>query len=169
MGRHIRSELFATILLEGDGRRPSILSAEDWAFFAPFLVDARSRVGRPAANHRRVLEAILWVTTTGSPWRELPDEFGNWNSVFRQYSRWTKSGRWEAMMAALADPDDARAPAPQPSSVMAPPVASRHPQDYLATIRAVRDVGTRPKFLAERMRRRVKTTQPVRAIRRTLG
>jgi hypothetical protein len=41
-----------------------------------------------------------------APWRDLPAEFGNWNSVFRQFRRWTASGLWEVMLEALADGGD---------------------------------------------------------------
>lgn len=59
--------------------------------------------GRPARDHRRVLNAIFWIARTGAPWRDLPAELGNWNSVFRQFRRWTASGLWDVMLEALAD------------------------------------------------------------------
>lgn len=58
---------------------------------------------RPAADHRRVLDGILWIARTGAPWRDLPDEFGNWNSVWRQFRRWTTAGVWDLLLQALAD------------------------------------------------------------------
>jgi len=59
--------------------------------------------GRPARDHRRVLDAIFWIARTGAPWRDLPPELGNWNSVFRQFRRWTASGLWDVMLEAFAD------------------------------------------------------------------
>jgi transposase len=50
-----------------------------------------------------VLDAIFWIARTGAPWRDLPAELGNWNSVFRQFRRWTASGLWDVMLEALAD------------------------------------------------------------------
>jgi len=41
--------------------------------------------GRPPRSHRRVLDAVFWLMRTGAPWRDLPEEFGNWNSIFRQF------------------------------------------------------------------------------------
>ena len=79
------------------------MTDEEWAFFAPFLTENRSLGGRPPLDHRRVLDAILWITRTGSPWRDLPGELGNWNSVFRQYRRWTDTAVWDVMLAALAE------------------------------------------------------------------
>jgi transposase len=80
-----------------------LLTDEEWAFFAPFVIECRARGGRPAADHRRVLDAIFWITRTGAPWRDLPDALGNWNSVHRQFRRWTASGLWDVMLAALAE------------------------------------------------------------------
>ena len=46
--------------------------------------------GRTAANNRLFLDAVLWVLRTGSPWRDLPERFGPWNSVFQRFNRWAK-------------------------------------------------------------------------------
>ncbi|WP_158600889.1 transposase [Teichococcus wenyumeiae] len=62
------------------------------AFFGPFVVEEDPFRGRPPGSHRRVLDAIFWVARMGIPWRGLPPELGNWNSVHRQYRRWTTSG-----------------------------------------------------------------------------
>lgn len=79
------------------------MTDEEWAFFEPFLVRASGVGGRPPADHRRVLDGILWIARTGAPWRDLPDEFGNWNSVWRQFRRWTTAGVWDLLLQALAD------------------------------------------------------------------
>jgi transposase len=79
------------------------LSDGEWSFFEPFVVSASPLSGGPPRDHRRVLDAIFWIARTGAPWRGLPAELGNWNSVFRQFRRWTASGLWEVMLEALAD------------------------------------------------------------------
>jgi len=62
--------------------------------------------GRSGADNRLFVDAVLWVLRTGSPWRDLPAEFGNWNSVFQRFRRWAKKGVWESLFNALAeDPD----------------------------------------------------------------
>lgn len=81
------------------------MSDEEWAAFAPFLTENRARGGRPPRDHRRTLDGIFWIARTGAPWRDLPEEFGLWGSVYRQFRRWTLSGVWEVMLAALADAD----------------------------------------------------------------
>lgn len=83
--------------------RRGLLTDAEWATFEPFLRTAGPRRGRPPRNHRRVLDAILWIGRTGAPWRDLPVELGNWNSVHRQFRRWTASGVWDLLLQAHAD------------------------------------------------------------------
>ncbi len=77
-----------------------LISDEEWSIFEPFLV---ARGGRPPGNHRLVLDGIFWIARTGSPWRDLPAEFGNWNSVWRQFRRWSQSGARDVMLQGFAD------------------------------------------------------------------
>ncbi|SHG86219.1 Transposase [Kaistia soli DSM 19436] len=79
------------------------MTDDEWAFFAPFPLESGVHGGRPPADHRRVLDAVLWVTRTGSPWRDLPGEPGKLNSVHRQYRRSTEAGVWDVILSALAD------------------------------------------------------------------
>jgi transposase len=76
-----------------------LMTDEEWANFAPFLT---RRGGGPTRNHRRVLDAAFWVMQIGAPWRDLPEEFRNWNSIFRQIRRWADSGIWDVILEALA-------------------------------------------------------------------
>ena len=78
-----------------------LMSDEEWAFFEPFIFAVRAPNGRKPTNHRLVLDGIFWIARTGSPWRDLPEEFGKWSSVYRQFRRWTLAGLWEAIMDAL--------------------------------------------------------------------
>nr|WP_236721118.1 IS5 family transposase [Paraburkholderia phytofirmans] len=58
--------------------------------------------GRTAADNRDFVEAVLWIARTGSPWRDLPEEFGLWNSVYKRFSRWSRAGVWHTVFAELA-------------------------------------------------------------------
>ena len=80
-----------------------LMDDAEWAFFKPFLIAVRGREGRPASDCRRVLDAIFWIARTGSSWRDLPEEFGKWSSVYRQFRRWTLAGLWELVLDALND------------------------------------------------------------------
>lgn len=80
-----------------------LMGDAEWAFFEPFLIAVRGRGGRPACDHRRVLDGVFWIARTGSAWRDLPEEFGKWSSVYRQFRRWTLAGLWELVLDALND------------------------------------------------------------------
>src|ERR1700733_8795516 len=53
-----------------------------------------------------VVEGVLWIVRTGSPWRDLPEVFGEWNSVFRRFSRWSRKGVWWRIFEAMSDDPD---------------------------------------------------------------
>jgi transposase len=77
------------------------MSDEEWAFHERFILAVRAPNGRKPTNHRLVLDGIFWIARTGSPWRDLPEEFGKWSSVYRQFRRWTLAGLWEGILEAL--------------------------------------------------------------------
>lgn len=57
-------------------------------------------------GERLFLEAVFWRVRTGSPWRDLPPAFGHWNSQFRRFRRWARSGIFESLFNAMSgDPD----------------------------------------------------------------
>jgi transposase len=76
-----------------------LMTDDEWAYFEPFLIRG---IGRPPRSHRRVLDAVFWQMRTGAPWRDLPEELGNWNSIFRQFRRWADSGILDIILEALA-------------------------------------------------------------------
>lgn len=83
-----------------------MLRDEQWERIAPHIIgDERSR-GTSGRDNRMFVEGVLWVARTGSPWRDLPEVFGAWNSVFRRFSRWSAKGVWDRAFAAMADDPD---------------------------------------------------------------
>lgn len=58
------------------------------------------------ADNRLFVDAVFWIAKTGAPWRDLPERFGPWNSVFRRFSRWSKSGVWARVSKALGGEPD---------------------------------------------------------------
>jgi transposase len=77
------------------------MSDDAWGLFERFILAVRAPNGRKPLNHRFVLDGIFWIARTGSSWRDLPEEFGKWSSVYRQFRRWTLAGLWEQIMEAL--------------------------------------------------------------------
>lgn len=85
------------------------LSDEQWAKLAPLLPpEQRSGAGRPAHPNRRLLNGILWILRTGAPWRDLPERYGPWSSVYSRFRRWQQRGVWEQVFAALKQDAAAR-------------------------------------------------------------
>ena len=69
------------------GTRPDL--DKKWAFHACILLSVRAPDGRKPANHHLVLGGIFWTARTPFSWRDLPEKFGKWSSVYRQFRRWT--------------------------------------------------------------------------------
>jgi transposase len=57
----------------------------------------------PYHDHRTVLGGILWVARTGSSWREMPEEFGKWETAYQRYELWLKQGLWKRILQALGE------------------------------------------------------------------
>ena len=81
------------------------LTEEQWALVLPMLPPQRGAVGRPPNDHRKVLGGILWVARTGSSWREMPEEYGNWETAYRRHELWTRQGLWQRILRALGEED----------------------------------------------------------------
>ena len=81
------------------------LSDEQWKRVEGLLPGRPGSPGRRGDDNRLFLEAVLWIARTGAPWRDLPERFGESNSVFQRFNRWAKKGVWQRVFDALQDPD----------------------------------------------------------------
>jgi transposase len=77
------------------------LTDEEWAVIAPLLPAERGRANRPALDNRPFVNGILWIASTGAPWRELPARYGKWNSVYQRFRRWSMAGVWGGVVRKL--------------------------------------------------------------------
>ena len=83
-----------------------VLSDEQWNKMSGLIIGRPDQRGSTGRNNRMFVEGVLWIVRTGSPWRDLPEAFGEWNSVFRRFSRWSRKGVWQRMFEAMSnDPD----------------------------------------------------------------
>ncbi len=69
------------------------------------LPPQRCGVGRPRNDHRAVLGGILWVARTSSSWREMPEEFGKWETAYRRHELLVKQGLWQRILRVLGEED----------------------------------------------------------------
>ena len=83
-----------------------VLTDAQWAKMEPHCLGKPSDPGRSGANNRRFVEAVLWIARTGSPWRDLPQEFGKWNTVFKRFRDWVKADVFQALFDAVSEQPD---------------------------------------------------------------
>jgi transposase len=77
------------------------LTDEQWALVEPLIPRSTARTGRPPSDPRLMLNGIFWVLHTGAPWRDLPERFGPWQTVYDHFRRWRKAGVSARVVEAL--------------------------------------------------------------------
>ena len=80
-----------------------VLSDRQWDRISGLIIGRVDQRGSTGRDNRMFVEGVLWIVRTGSPWRDLPEAFGGWNSVFRRFSRWSRKGVWHRIFEALSD------------------------------------------------------------------
>ena len=90
--------------------REAVLDDQMWERIAPLLPSSVGRRGRPFRDHRQVIEGIVYRYRTGIAWRDLPETFGPWQTVWKRHHRFALDGTWDKVLTAmLADADAAGA------------------------------------------------------------
>ena len=75
-----------------------LISDAIWAEIEPVLRDLKHAAGSPPVlSDRMFIEAVLYQARTGTPWRDLPEEFGDWNAVYQRFRRWEKRTLWKRL------------------------------------------------------------------------
>ena len=77
------------------------LTDAEWDAIADLLPSGEGRRGRPWNDHRRTMNAMVWILRTGAPWRDLPEKYGPWQSVYDRFSRYEKDGTWDMILRLL--------------------------------------------------------------------
>lgn len=83
-----------------------ILTDRQWSKIEPLCLGRAGSVGRTGQDNRLFVEAVLWIARTGAPWRDLPGEFGNWNSVFQRFRRWVRADVFATIFNTLSEEPD---------------------------------------------------------------
>jgi transposase len=76
------------------------ISDETWAVLEP-LFPRPKRTGRPMMDMRSTVEGIVWRFRTGAPWRDVPERFGQWNSIYQRFTQWAADGTWARVLATV--------------------------------------------------------------------
>jgi len=77
-----------------------LLTDDEWELIADVFPEPAA-TGRPRCDPRIVLDGVLWVLRTGSPWRDLPEEFGSWQTAWRMFDQWNGEGRLTEILRRL--------------------------------------------------------------------
>ena len=82
------------------------LTSQQWLKILEFLRGESELYIGQQADCKRFIEAVLWMSRSGAPWRFLPAEYGKWNSVYKRFGRWSANGVWERMHQYFIDEPD---------------------------------------------------------------
>jgi len=92
--------------MEKEALMRQILRDDQWERLAPLVPGKAGDPGRSGADNRLFVEAVLWKARVGAPWRDLPEGFGAWNSVFQRFRRWVRNGVFERLFKMLSGDRD---------------------------------------------------------------
>ena len=76
------------------------LSDEQWALVEDLLPSNRQRGGQ-WKDHRVMLNGLFWVLRTGAPWRDMPERYGPWQTVYDRFQRWRQEGLFDRLLERL--------------------------------------------------------------------
>ncbi len=81
--------------------RTSVLTDAQWERIRPLLPSSDGKRGRPFRDDRPVVEGILYRYRCGIAWRDVPEQFGPWQTVWKRHRRYSGDGTWNKILAAL--------------------------------------------------------------------
>jgi transposase len=87
--------------------RDQVLTEDQWALLEPLLPSSKGKQSRPFRDHRQVMEGIVFRYRTGCPWRDVPDRFGPWQTLWKRHARFSKDGTWDQILERLLTEADA--------------------------------------------------------------
>jgi transposase len=100
---HLCGDLVATLTVTA---RADLTDAQ-WAVLEP-LLPAGKKPGRPPTwTKRQLIDGIRWRVRTGAPWRDVPERYGRWQTVYGLFRRWQRNGTWRRILTRLQGRADA--------------------------------------------------------------
>jgi transposase len=131
------------------------LSDPTWESIYAFLKTSPGIYIKDELKCRRFIEAIHWIARSGAQWRLLPDGYGNWNSVFKRFARWSEKGIWQRLFEHFAAEPDMEWIALDSTIVRAHPCAAgalKKTVDRRAKPSAAVVAASAPRFTSSSMR-----------------
>ena len=83
-------------------QRRHALRDDQWERIKSALPGKKEDPGRTGNDNRLFIESVMWIAKTGSPWRDLPPEYGKWPTAHKRFIRWAKKGVWQMIFNTLA-------------------------------------------------------------------
>lgn len=87
--------------------RDQVLTDAQWTLIEPLLPSSKGKRSRPFRDHRQVLDGIVFRYRTGCPWRDVPERFGPWKTLWKRHARFSKDGTWDRILEQLLAQADA--------------------------------------------------------------
>ena len=77
------------------------LEDEQWELIRDLVEGTAKKGGRPSKDHRLVMNGILWILNTGAPWRDLPERYGPWETVYSRFNKMRRDGVFDKILERL--------------------------------------------------------------------
>ncbi len=77
------------------------LTDAQWAVLEPLLPKGKKSGRPPKWSKRQLIDGIRWRVRVGSPWRDVPVQYGPWRTVYGLFRRWQRDGTWARILTGL--------------------------------------------------------------------
>ena len=115
----------------------------EWSVIEPLM--PMDRRGPKPKNNRQILNGMFYILRTGSPWRDLPERYGPYTTVYNRFNRWRKAGIWDKLMDAIVKAHDGKVQMIDSSIVRVHQHASGVKKRVAFVVSVEAEAGSRPK------------------------
>ena len=79
---------------------------EQWEVSQTYFGNSPKQTGRPQSDNRKLLNGVLWILHTGAPWRDLPEYYGPWQTVYKRFAQWQKNDKFKQLFENVRENPD---------------------------------------------------------------
>lgn len=84
-------------------RRRYEMTDQEWKQIEPYFMPKTNKTGgRPMNDLRNTINGIIWIARSGAPWRDLPERYGEWNTVYKAFARFEERGIFTKLFEVLS-------------------------------------------------------------------